>query len=113
MAVFFENNTEVLKVLKKNLSKLCKDNQYKIFKEDIQNSNLDIDFNNISIVYVDPPYLKYNINKLLILLQNKISKNCIIGIESSTNDNFIIPNKLNLINKKIYGKTKISFLVLS
>ena len=113
MAVFFENNTEVLKVLKKNLSKLCKNNQYKIFKEDIQNSNLDIDFNNISIVYVDPPYLKYNINKLLILLQNKISKNCIIGIETSTNDNFIIPNKLNLINKKIYGKTKISFLVLS
>ena len=70
-------------------------------------------FNDISIVYIDPPYLVYDINKLLCVLQNKVMKNCIIGIETSIKDNLIIPNKLKLIKNKKYGKTNISLLILS
>ncbi len=112
-AIFYENNNDVIRILKKNCNKLCKDDQYSIIKEDIENSRINEDFKNISIIYMDPPYLKHDVNKILNILQNKITKNSIIGVETSINDDFKIPNKLMLINKKKYGKTKISFLVLS
>ena len=86
---------------------------YGIIKENIQTSNIEIDFNNISLIYVDPPYLKYDMNKLLFVLKDRVKKGSIIGIETSVNDNFDVPNKLKIINKKKYGKTNISILVLS
>ncbi len=112
-AIFYENNTEVIKVLNKNCKKFCKSEQFNIIVEDINISNINEKFNDISIVYIDPPYLVYDINKLLCVLQNKVMKNCIIGIETSIKDNLIIPNKLKLIKNKKYGKTNISFLILS
>ena len=48
----------------------------------------------------------------MTILQNKISKKTIIGIETSIKDNFQIPSKLNLIKQKKYGKTKLSILTL-
>ena len=111
-AIFFENELEVIKVLKKNCQAICHQEQYLIKNEDVLISELDINFNNISIIYIDPPYNKYNLNNLMTILQNKISKKTIIGIESSIKDNFKIPSKLNLIKQKKYGKTKLSILTL-
>ena len=110
--IFYENNQNVIKVLERNCELLCNKKQYKIIKEDILHSNIDLNFDKVSIIYVDPPYQKYNINNLLNKLENKIKIGTIIGIETSINDNFIIPNKLKLINKKKYGKTNMSFLTL-
>ena len=112
-ALFFENNKEVIKILKKNCDNLCRNYQYKIIDQDILNSNLDLNFNDISVIYIDPPYLKYKIEKILLSIQDKVSKESIIAIETRMNDNFIIPKKMKSIISKKYGKTKISFLVLS
>ena len=43
--------------------------EYKIIEEDLQNINIDINFQNISVIYIDPPYHKYNLNDLLNFLQ--------------------------------------------
>ena len=112
-SIFYENNQEVIKKLNSNCNKLCHEEQYEIINEDLLNSNIDIDFQNISIIFIDPPYNKYNINKLLKILQEKIFKNSIIGVENSIKESFDIPEKLKLIKKKKYGKTNISFLVLA
>ena len=114
--IFFENNQEVIKVLKKNCIKLCRKVKYKIIEEDLENLenlNIETNFENISIIYIDPPYHKYNIHKLLIFLQEKINKELIIGIETSIKDNFKIPDKLKLIKQKKYGKTNLSFIILA
>ena len=111
--IFYENNEDVIKILKKNCESLCKNEQYKIINEDVFTSKININFDNISIIYVDPPYQKYNIDNLLVILQNKLNERGIIIIETSINDKFLIPKKLKLINKKKYGKTNISFLILS
>ena len=114
--IFYENNKEVIKVLKKNCFKLCKKVKYKIIEEDLENLdnlNIETNFENISIIYIDPPYNKYNINNLLIVLQNKINKEAIIGVESGINDIFKVPDKLELIKQKKYGKTILNFLVLA
>ena len=111
--IFFENNIEVLKILRKNCLGICEDNQFKIYEEDLVHSKLEIEFQNISVVYIDPPYTKYNLTKLLENLSNKIKDTTLIGLETSIKDNFVIPENLNLLQKKTYGKTIIYFLKLS
>ena len=111
--IFYENNKEVIKVLEKNCKNLCKKNQYEIIEENLVNSNIEINFTSISIIYIDPPYNQYNINNLLNILQKKINKKTIIGVESSIKDNFKIPENFELIKQKKYGKTNLSFLILA
>ena len=111
--VFFENNVEVINILRKNCLDICKNNQFKIYEEDLINSKLEIEFQNISVIYIDPPYTKYNLTKLLENLSNKIKNTTLIGLETSIKDNFVIPENLNLLQKKTYGKTIIYFLKLS
>ena len=110
--IFYENNRKVLKILEKNCDMLCSKNQYKIIEENIILSSFSINFKNISIIYIDPPYEKYNLNKLLLILSKKIVEKSIIIIETSFNDVYVIPEKLKLINEKKYGKTSINFLTL-
>ncbi len=111
--IFFEKNIEVLKILRKNCLSICNNNQFKIYEEDLIHSKLEIEFQNISVVYIDPPYAKYNLTKLLENLSNKIKDTALIGLETSVKDNILIPENLNLLQKKTYGKTIIYFLKLS
>ena len=66
--IFFENNSEVLNILRKNCLAICNSNQFTIYDEDLTNCELEIEFKNISVIYIDPPYRKYNLTKLLNLL---------------------------------------------
>ncbi len=111
--IFFENNIDVLKILKKNCLSICKNNQFIIYEEDLIHSKLEIEFQNISVVYIDPPYSKYSLTKLLKNLSKKIKDTTLIGLETSMKDNIVIPENLNLLQKKTYGKTIIYFLKLS
>ncbi len=111
--IFYENNRKVLKILEKNCETICSENQYKIIEENIILSSFSINFKNISLIYIDPPYEQYTLNKLLLVLSRKIEEKTIIIIETSINDIYIIPEELKLITKKKYGKTNISFLTLS
>ena len=111
--IFFENNIKVINILTKNCLGICKNNQFKIYDEDLINSKLEIEFQNISVIYIDPPYSKYNLTKLLENLSNKIKDTTLIGLETSIKDNTVIPENFNLLQKKIYGKTIIYFFKLS
>ena len=111
--IFFENNIEVINILKKNCLDICKHDQFKIYEEDLIRSKLEIEFKNISIVYIDPPYEKYNLTKLLENLSNNIKDTTLIGLEASVKNNIVIPENLNLLQKKTYGKTIIYILRLS
>ncbi len=111
--IFFENNIEVINILTKNCLGICKNSQFKIYDEDLINSKLEIEFQNISVIYIDPPYSKYNLSKLLENLSNKIKDTTLIGLETSIKDNTVIPENFNLLQKKTYGKTIIYFFKLS
>ena len=109
---FIENNDNVIKILEKNCQKICKKNEFKIITGNAINS-LDKKFTiEPSIIFIDPPYKKENINLLLLkLLQNKIkSKNTFIIIETSKEEKITIPEGFNFLKEKVYGKTKILFL---
>ncbi len=110
--IFFENNSEVINVLKKNCLAICKNDEFIIYEENLVSSNLEIEFKNISIVYIDPPYEKYDLTKLLQNLINKINYDTLIALELSAKDKFVIPDNINVFQKKKYGKTIIYFLKL-
>ena len=111
-AYFIENNYNVIEILEKNCQKICKKNEFEIITGNAINS-LDEEFIiKPSIIFIDPPYKKENINLLLLkILKNKIkSKYTFIIIETSKEEKIIIPKGLTLFKEKVYGKTKILFL---
>ena len=111
-AYFIENSYNVIKILEKNCQKICKKNEFEIIIGNAINS-LDKKFViDPSIIFIDPPYKKENINFLLLkLLKNKIkSKYTFVIIETAKEEKITIPEGLNFFKEKIYGKTKILFL---
>ena len=111
-AYFIENSDNVIKILEKNCQKICKKNEFEIVIGNAINS-LDEKFViEPSIVFIDPPYKKENINLLLLqLLKNKIkSKYTFVVIETAKEEKITIPDGLNFFKEKVYGKTKILFL---
>nr|MBC8305943.1 RsmD family RNA methyltransferase [Pelagibacterales bacterium] len=65
-----------------------------------------------SMIFIDPPYKKENINLLLLkILKNKIKlKKTFVIIETSKEEKISIPEGLMFFKEKVYGKTKILFL---
>ena len=109
---FIENNESVIKILEKNCQKICKKNEYEIITENAIDG-LDKKFViEPSIIFIDPPYKKENINILLLkILKNKIkSKYTFVVIETSKEEKITIPKGLTFFKEKVYGKTKILFL---
>ncbi len=111
--IFFENNNSVIKVLKQNCLAICKNNEFTIYVEDIINTDLEIKFKSISAIYIDPPYEKYNLTKLLKNIVNKISKNTLIGLELSKKDKVKLPEDIYVFKKKTYARTIIYFFKLA
>ena len=111
-AYFIENNDNVIKILEKNCQKICKKNEFEIITRNAINS-LDEEFIiKPSIIFIDPPYKKENINLLLLkILKIKIkSEYTFVIIETSKEEKITIPEGLTLFREKVYGKTKILFL---
>ena len=109
---FIENNESVIKILEKNCQKICKENEFEII---FGNAIDSLDKNFViepSIIFIDPPYQKENINLLLLkILKNKIkTKNTFIVIETAKEEKITIPEGFNFFKEKVYGKTKILFL---
>jgi 16S rRNA (guanine966-N2)-methyltransferase len=107
---FNENYQKALEVLQKNIQNLKCEDKCTI----LSGSCFDLDKHfkkYANIVFLDPPFKEKDINKILItILENKIlNKNGIIIIHRNKkiNDNFT--TKLNVIEVRNYGLSKIIF----
>jgi 16S rRNA (guanine966-N2)-methyltransferase len=109
---FIENNENVLKILKNNCNKICNNDEYEIIFERAINGINRVFEIKPSIIFIDPPYNKENINLILLtILKNNIkSTNTIIIIETERKEQIVIPGGLVVLKEKIYGKTKLVFL---
>lgn len=112
MSYFIENNNIVAKTLKKNCKKICKNQEYEIILNKAITALNYIFKIKPSIIFIDPPYKKENINLILIkILENKIKiKNTIIIIETAREEKIKIPTELTIFKEKNYGKTKLLFI---
>ena len=112
MSYFIENNNKVLKILEKNCKKICKNNEYEIIFNRAINALSYIFKVEPSVIFIDPPYKKENINLILIkILEKKIkTKNTIIIVETLKEEEIIVPEELTIFKEKNYGKTKLLFI---
>ena len=108
---FVENYGGVLNILKKNISNMdaisCSEviekNCFELFNERKKISK------KFDIIFLDPPYKNKSINLLinLIIDQKILKKNGIILIHRHKKDDIEITSKLNILDNRKYGISKI------
>jgi len=114
--IFVENYHKVLLILKKNLNNLRNVNNYEILELDINKNFESKKINDkFDIIFLDPPFKDKNLEELLdnINKKNILKKNGIIIIHRHKKENDTFPDSLKIIDKKIYGLSKIIFLSFS
>tara|TARA_Y100000992_G_C21025438_1_gene377799 strand:- start:37 stop:597 length:561 start_codon:yes stop_codon:yes gene_type:complete len=110
---FFENYSNVLKVLKNNLNSLKNKNNYKIFEDDcfdFFNSKKEIN-SKFDIIFIDPPFKELRVNEIIDTIkdQNLLNKNGLIIIHRHKKDDLKLSKKILVFEERIYGISKISF----
>ena len=110
--IFIENYEEVLSILKKNINNLNYSNFSSVIETDIFNQLIFKNLNSqFDIIFIDPPFKEKNLNKLLneINISEILNKNGIIIIHRHKKEEDDLPNQFKIIEKKIYGISKIIF----
>ena len=111
---FIENYQGVLPILKKNLFSLKDINNYEILNQDINlKSNIILSKfrQKNDIVFLDPPFKDKNLGKILNNINNNkiLKKNGIVIIHRHKKENDNYPENFKILEKKIYGISKIIF----
>ena len=108
---FIENYSEALKTLKRNISTLnIFDKSHILEKDCFKILNYKKDFTSkLDLIFIDPPYKENKINLLVNEIKNEqiLSKNGLIIIHRHKKDDLILTNKLNIIDTRGYGISKI------
>ena len=111
---FVEKYSGVLPVLKKNLLKLNKVNNYKIIEKNIYEDNFFESFiDKFDIIFLDPPY-KDDLNIILEKINNVhlLNTDGIIIIHRHKNQKDTFPKNFEVIENKKYGISKVIFINL-
>ncbi len=110
---FIENYKKVLNSLKKNLSFFENKKSFEILEKDCfeyvnSNENLDTKFD---IIFIDPPYKEIKINEIIDRIKEKkiLKKSGIIILHRHKKDTVMITKRLNIIDNRTYGISKIFF----
>ena len=108
---FIENNEIVIKYLDKNCRKILRTDQFKILKNKYSKFSVSKIKKIIDIVFFDPPY-GFPITKKMfeIIIINNKNKIPLFVVE--TDIKTILPKMylLDLVDERIFGRTKISFM---
>lgn len=109
---FFENYSEAIKILNKNLSLLKLNHNYKVFEKNCFDFFKENKLKNIffDIVFIDPPYNELKLNSFLDLIfkNDIISKKTLFIIHRHKKDTIAISEKIQLVEVRNYGISKIS-----
>ncbi len=108
---FMENYKVALHVLKKNILSLGVQNKYNIIEEDcFKFFNIQKNFTEkFDLIFIDPPYKEKKINLIIDIIKKKkiLCKNGILIIHRHKKDDIIITNKINILDQRNYGISKI------
>jgi len=110
---FVEKKKGAIEILEKNIKKLRVKNKIKIFFNDIFEliGKKNISESKFDLIFCDPPFKDTNIEKLIELIFNKnlLNKNGIIILHRSKTTKEKLPNYFKVIEKRVYGISKIIF----
>ncbi len=108
---FVENDPEALEILKKNISALKSKNICNIVDKNCFNylNSTNSNKKKLDLIFLDPPYKEMKLNILInkIIELNLLNKNGVMITHRHKKDNLEISNKLNIIDERFYGISKI------
>ncbi len=111
---FFEKHLNAIKILNQNLNSLKENSNHKLFEKDCLDFIASENFTTkkFNIIFLDPPFKDDKINKILnlILDKNVLEDNGLIIIHRHIKDKVKLIDKLEIIEEKKYGISKIYFL---
>ncbi len=109
--IFFENYSQALKILKKNIKILKVDKNCKVIEENCFNyvQRGQIDNSKFDIIFLDPPFKEKNINILInrILEKRLLTNNGLMIIHRHKKDDLKISDKFRVLDTRFYGVSKI------
>lgn len=114
--VFIENYKGVLPILKQNLISLKNVSNYEIYEDDIFKNNILSKINyKFNVIFLDPPYKTKNINYIFEQIKNNkvLDDNGIIILHRHKNEKNLILEKINILEEKTYGISRIFFISLN
>jgi len=110
--IFLENYTKILNILKKNIYSINATKKSYIVEKNcfdflLKNNQFQNEFN---LIFLDPPYREERINYLVDKIkENKIlKKDGIMIIHRHKKDNLMISKKINILDERVYGISKIT-----
>jgi 16S rRNA (guanine966-N2)-methyltransferase len=109
---FIENYKSVLPVLKKNIINLNYQNSSLVIEKDIlKDLNFNVFKKSFEIIFLDPPYKEKGLILLLkkIIKSDILNKNGIIIIHRHKKEEDQYPDNFKIVEKKLYGISKIIF----
>ena len=112
---FVENNNDALKELKDNIKNLKSEKVSNCFPFDVlefvKNFNLKLYKKGFNIIFLDPPYKDKNYIEVIksIKIKDMLSKKYILLIHREMNSENEINKYINILEKRIYGRSEIFF----
>lgn len=109
---FVENHIPVLRILLRNIDKLKCHKKIKIIEQNIFNEDFFFNFDKkFELIFLDPPYRENRLNDLLMRIVNSkiLIKEGLIIIHRHKKSKTMLPKKLDVIEERTYGISKIIF----
>ena len=109
---FVENYKNVLPILKKNISNLdYQENTTVIEKNILDQLNYKAFDDKFNIIFMDPPYKEQNLSKIILDINdaNILKNDGIIIIHRHKKEKDKFPQKLKVIEERIYGISRVLF----
>ena len=113
--IFVENDLDALTNLKKNIKNLNSQNETILLTQDVLEffnlSNLELYKEKFNVIFLDPPYQDKKCVEVIKKIKKKdlLNKKHIIIIHRETKSEDHIDKHLDIIESRIYGRSKIFF----
>ena len=110
--VFIENYSKILNILKRNINSINATKNTNIIEKNcfdylLENNQFQKKFN---LIFLDPPYKEERINVLIDKIKENefLKDDGIIIIHRHKKDNLMISKKIDILDERIYGISKIT-----
>ena len=110
--VFIENYSKILNILKKNVNSINANKNTNIIEKNcfdylLENNQFQKKFN---LIFLDPPYKEERINVLIDKIKENefLKDDGIIIVHRHKKNNLIISKKIDILDERIYGISKIT-----
>lgn len=108
--MFFDNSPDSIKLLKENINLFNNTETIGIKNIDATKAPVNT-YDKYNMIFLDPPYNKELVVPTLEKLESGdwIADDCLVIIEKDLKEEIALPNFIEVLNEKKYGKTKILY----